>query len=258
MKQLTSTCLPDIPMVEPGDDVAALIAQAMAGCGILPCDGDVLVIAQKIISKAEGRYVQLDDVTPGAEALALARTVGRDPRLVEVVLSESRAVVRAVPGLLVVEHRLGFIMANAGIDQSNITHGNAADGAGERVLLLPHDPDGVAEGLRHALARSTGAAMGIVINDSWGRPWRRGVTGVAIGAAGIPSFLDMRGTPDMFGRPMQSTELALGDELAALGSLMMGQGAEGSPVVHIRGIAHPGPASPASALLRPAEQDRFR
>ena len=256
MNQLTCLCLPGLPMVEPGDDIAVLIAQAMVACGMAPCDGDVLVIAQKIISKAEGRYVLLSDVVPGAEALALAQTVGRDPRLMEVVLSESRRVVRAAPGLLVVEHRLGFIMANAGIDQSNITHGEG--GTGERVLMLPHDPDGAAEGLRDALARSTGADMGIVINDSWGRPWRRGVTGVAIGAAGIPSFLDMRGTLDVFGRPMQSTELALGDELAALGSLMMGQGAEGSPVVHVRGFAHPGPASPASALLRPADQDRFR
>ena len=256
MKQLVCTCLPGFPMVEPGDDLAAQIVRALADGGCVPRDGDVLVLAQKIVSKAQGRYVVLADVVPGPEALALAKTVGRDPRLVEVVLSESRRVVRAAPGLLVVEHRLGFIMANAGIDQSNITHGK--DGAGERVLLLPHDPDGTAQTLRDALAQATGVPMGIIINDSWGRPWRRGVTGVAIGAAGIPSFLDMRGTPDIYGRAMQSTELALGDELAALGSLMMGQGAEGSPVVHIRGFTHPGPASPASALLRPAEQDRFR
>lgn len=256
MRQLVCTCLPDIPMVEPGNDLAALLQQGLARADITPRTGDILVIAQKIISKAQGRYVLLADIVPGPRAIALAKDIDRDPRLVEVVLSESHEVVRAAPGLLVVEHKLGFVMANAGIDQSNITHGENAED--ERVLLLPDNPDGVAEDLRLRLQQASGADMGVVINDSWGRPWRRGVTGVAIGAAGVPSFLDIRGTKDLFGREMQATELALGDELAALGSLMMGQADEGAPVVHIRGFAHAGPASPASALLRPREQDRFR
>ena len=255
LSQLTSTALPGIPMVEPGDDLAAIIATGLEAADITAGDGDILVIAQKIVSKAEGRYVTLASVTPGARALELAKVTGRDAKVIEVVLSESRDVVRAAQGLLVVEHRLGFVMANAGIDQSNIAH----QGEDDRVLLLPSDPDGAAEALRSGLKTRTGALMGIVINDSWGRPWRMGVTGVAIGAAGIPSFLDMRGTNDLFGRPLQATELAIADELAALGSLIMGQAAEGSPVVHVRGYKPPaGAPVPASALLRPREMDRFR
>lgn len=254
MAQLTCTALPGLPLVEPGDDLATIIAGGLDRAGIDTMDGDILVIAQKIVSKAEGRYVALADVAPGARALELAGVTGRDPKVIEVVLSESRDVVKAVPGLLVVEHRLGFIMANAGIDQSNIAHEE-----GERVLLLPADPDGAAVAMRASLQQKTGAAMGIVINDSWGRPFRMGVTGVAIGAAGIPSFLDMRGRSDLFGRPLQATELAIADELASLGSLVMGQAAEGSPVVHLRGYSLPeGAAVPASALLRPREMDRFR
>lgn len=254
MAQLICTTLPGLPMVEPGDDLAAIIARGLGDAAIAPLSGDVLVIAQKIVSKAEGRYVDLSGVTPGPRALELAAITGRDPQIIEVVLSESREVIKAAPGLLVVEHRLGFVMANAGIDQSNIAH----EGEDDRVLLLPSDPDGAAEALRAALAARTGVELGIVINDSWGRPWRMGVTGTAIGAAGIPTFLDMRGTQDLFGRPLQATELAIGDELAALGSLLMGQAAEGSPVVHIRGFSHSAAARPASALLRPREMDRFR
>lgn len=255
MAQLTCTALPGLPLVEPGDSLAALIAAGLGRADIKPTDGDILVIAQKIVSKAEGRYVDLASVTPGAKALELAQATGRDPKIIEVVLSESREVIRAVPGLLVVEHRLGFVMANAGIDQSNIAH----DEDDDRVLLLPSDPDGAAETLRGELKARIGAEMGIVINDSWGRPWRMGVTGVAIGAAGIPSFLDMRGRQDLFGRPLQATELAIADELAALGSLIMGQAAEGSPVVHVRGYTPPaGEAVPARALLRPRAMDRFR
>jgi coenzyme F420-0:L-glutamate ligase/coenzyme F420-1:gamma-L-glutamate ligase len=252
--QLTCTALPGLPMVEPGDDLASIIAAGLDAARIAAADGDMLVIAQKIVSKAEGRYVALAEVVPGERALELAKVTGRDPKVIEVVLSESRDVVKAAPGLLVVEHRLGFVMANAGIDQSNIAHEG-----GERVLLLPSDPDGASQKLRADLKAQTGASMGIVINDSWGRPFRMGVTGVAIGAAGIPSFLDMRGREDLFGRPLQATELAIADELAALGSLMMGQAAEGSPVVHLRGYKPPEGASvSASALLRPREMDRFR
>lgn len=253
--RLTCTALPGLPLVEPGDDLAAIIVTGLERAEIAAEGGDILVIAQKIVSKAEGRYVSLAHVAPGPRALELAQVTGRDPKIIEVVLSESRDVVRAAPGLLVVEHRLGFVMANAGIDQSNIAHEGESDG----VLLLPADPDGAAAGLRRDLEARTGAQMGIVINDSWGRPFRMGVTGVAIGAAGIPSFIDLRGQQDLFGRPLQATELAIADELAALGSLVMGQAAEGSPVVHVHGYKPPaGAAVPASALLRPRHMDRFR
>lgn len=254
MAQLICTALPGIPLVEPGHDLAILIAGGLAAAGIAAQDGDVLVIAQKIVSKAEGRYVRLADVTPGPEAIALAAKVLRDPRLVELVLTESNVVVKAAPNLLVVEHRLGLVMANAGIDQSNITHEEELD----RVLLLPLDPDASAHALRERLGELTGARMGVIIADSFGRPWRLGVTGVAIGAAGVPVLVDMVGKPDLFGRALQVTELGVGDELAATASLVMGQAAEGCPVAHIRGFALDAPERPASALIRPRDQDRFR
>jgi coenzyme F420-0:L-glutamate ligase / coenzyme F420-1:gamma-L-glutamate ligase len=254
MAQLICTALPGLPLVEPGDDLAALIAGGLEAAGIVAQDGDILVIAQKIVSKAQGRYVDLSTITPGPEALVLAEQVLRDPRLVEVILAESNAVVKSAPNLLVVEHRLGLVMANAGIDQSNIHHEHDLD----RVLLLPLDPDGAAEELRENLATLTGARMGVVIADSFGRPWRLGVTGVAIGAAGVPALIDMVGEPDLFGRALQVTELGVGDELAATASLVMGQAAEGCPVAHIRGVSWDAPERPAAALIRPREQDRFR
>lgn len=254
MAQLICTGLPGIPLIEPGDDLAPLIVSALAVADIAPQDGDILVIAQKIVSKAEGRYVDLATVTPGPEAVALAAKVLRDPRLVEVILAESNVIVKSAPNLLVVEHRLGLVMANAGIDQSNIEHEHDLD----RVLLLPRDPDGSADALRENLAILTGARMGVIIADSFGRPWRLGVTGVAIGAAGVPSLIDMVGQPDLFGRALQVTELGIGDELAAMASLVMGQAAEGCPVAHIRGVSWDAPERPASALVRPREQDRFR
>jgi coenzyme F420-0:L-glutamate ligase/coenzyme F420-1:gamma-L-glutamate ligase len=254
MDQLTCTALPSLPLVEPGDDLASLIAGGLAAAGIAPQDGDILVIAQKIVSKAQGRYVDLASVTPGPEAIALGQKVLRDPRLVELILAESNLVVKAAPNLLVVEHRLGLVMANAGIDLSNITHEHDLD----RVLLLPLDPDGSAADLRECLATITGARMGVIIADSFGRPFRLGVTGVAIGAAGIPALIDMVGQPDLFGRPLQVTELGVGDELAAMASLVMGQAAEGCPVAHIRGFGSNAPERPASALVRPRAMDRFR
>ncbi len=254
MSQLICTGLSGIPLVEPGDDIAALIAGGLDAGGIVPQDGDILVIAQKIVSKAQGRYVDLATVTPGPEAIALGHKVLRDPHLVEMILAESNAVVKSAPNLLVVEHRLGLVMANAGIDQSNITHEHDLD----RVLLLPLDPDGAAAQLRQSLAALTGVHMGVIIADSFGRPFRLGVTGVAIGAAGVPALVDMVGQPDLFGRALQVTELAIGDELAAMASLVMGQAAEGCPVAHVRGYRSDAPERPASALVRPREMDRFR
>ena len=246
--------VPDVPAVAPGDDLAALIAERLAGAAIALRDGDVVVLAQKIVSKAEGRIVDLADVTPSPEAEALAREVEKDPRLVEVILSESRRVVRRRPNVLIVEHRLGFVMANAGVDQSNVA---PADGS-ERALLLPLDPDASAERLRAALEARSGCRLGVVINDSFGRAWRRGTVGIAVGCAGIASLLDKRGDPDLFGRTLRVTLVAVADEIAAAASLLMGQANEGRPVVIVRGALPAGPALPAASLVRSLEEDMFR
>jgi coenzyme F420-0:L-glutamate ligase / coenzyme F420-1:gamma-L-glutamate ligase len=246
--------IPGIPRVEPGDDVAALIRQAMLAAGLAVATGDILVIAQKIVSKAEDRYVKLAEVQPSQAALQLAADVGKDPRFIEVVLRESDEVVKHRPNVVITAHRLGFVMANAGIDQSNIEH---ADGE-ERVLLLPRDPDGAARDLKTALDAAFGVNIGVVINDSFGRAWRNGVVGVALGAAGVPSLKSQIGVPDLFGRSLRVTEIAIADEIAAAGSLLMGQAGEGLPVVLVRGLKLSGPATPAAALLRPKNQDMFR
>ena len=253
-RRLEVLALPGLPMVRAGDDLAALIAAGMARAGIRPCAGDVLVVAQKVISKAEGRMVDLATVAPSPRAEALAAEVGKDPRLVEVILSESLRVVRARPGLLIMQHRLGFVMANAGVDRSNV---GPQDGA-ERVLLLPRDPDASAAALRAALAARCGVELAVVVNDSFGRPWRRGTVGVAIGAAGLPALLDVRGRPDLFGRRLEVSVTGFADEIAAAASLLMGQGDEAQPAVLLRGLSWTAPAAPAAALVRPPEEDLFR
>lgn len=242
-----------IPLVEPGDDLAALLAANLnAELGLL--DGDIIVIAQKIVSKAEGLYVDLDDVKPSARAIELAAELGKDPRHVEVVLSESSEIVKVGQHVLVAAHKLGFVMANAGIDESNISHGEG----GGRVLLLPRDPDGAASELKRKLDLEFGVSIGVVINDSFGRPWRNGVVGVAIGAAGVPSLVDRIGSTDLFGRQLKVTEIAVADELASAASLIMGQGDEGLPAVLVRGFRTASPDRPASALIRDRERDMFR
>ena len=250
---LTLTALPGFPLVAPGDDLATLLAAALRRAAIAPEDGDILVVAQKVVSKAEGRIVDLGSVTPSPRAILLAQEVAKDPRLVEIVLSESSEVIRHRKDVLIVAHRLGFVMANAGVDQSNV-------GGGERecVLLLPRDPDASAAALKTKLDREFDAKLGVVINDSFGRAWRNGVVGVALGAAGVPSLRDLVGAPDLFGRKMRVTEVAVADEIAAAASLLMGQAAEGLPAVHVRGLKCNAPALPASALLRPKETDLFR
>lgn len=252
-RSLTLTALAGLPLVAPGDDLAALLAAALRRTAIAPEAGDILVVAQKVVSKAEGRIVDLRGVVPSARAAALATEVGKDARLVEIILSESSEVVRHRKDVLIVAHRLGFVMANAGVDQSNV----AAD-EGECVLLLPRDPDASAAALKTKLDREFGAELGVIINDSFGRAWRNGVVGVALGAAGVPSLRDMVGAPDLFGRQMRVTEVAVADEIAAAASLLMGQAAEGQPAVHVRGLVCDAPAVPASALLRPKEMDLFR
>jgi coenzyme F420-0:L-glutamate ligase / coenzyme F420-1:gamma-L-glutamate ligase len=246
--------LHDFPLVQPGDDLAGLIATGIERSGRGLREGDVLVAAQKIVSKAEGRVVELHDVRPSPSAITLAAEVGKDPRLVEVILSESVRVVRSRPNLLIMEHRLGFVMANAGIDHSNLS---APDGT-ERVLLLPADPDASAVALRARLAERFGVAPGVVISDSFGRPWRRGTCGVAIGAAGVPALTDLRGTPDLFGRTLEVTVVGTADEIAAAASLLQGQAREGRPVVMVRGLALSASEAPAAELVRPAEEDLFR
>jgi len=252
--QLTITGLSGVPMVQPGDDLAALTIAAFAATGLAPQDGDVLVVAQKIVSKSEGRIVDVATVEPSDRAIALAAATGKDPRFVEIVLSESRRIVRHRPNLIVVEHRLGFVMANAGIDHSNV----APDDGSERVLLLPLDPDGSAEALRRSLAQATGKRIAVIISDSFGRPWRRGTAGVAIGAAGLPAVIDWRGQPDLFGRKLEVTETGFADEIAAAASLVQGQAAEATPIVLVRGLSWSAPEAPAAAIVRPPEHDLFR
>jgi coenzyme F420-0:L-glutamate ligase/coenzyme F420-1:gamma-L-glutamate ligase len=254
MTELRITALPDFPRVASGDDIAALTAAALIRVDLQLRPDDVLVFAQKIISKAEGRRIDLAEVRPGAQALELSQTVQKDPRLVELVLRESKRIVRAAKDVLIVEHRLGLIMANAGIDQSNV----ADPASGEFALLLPEDPDASAARLREQLRALTGIAPGVVICDSFGRPWRVGTVGVAIGCAGIPATLDLRGDTDMFGRPLRVTVVGHADEIASAASIVMGQANEARPVVLVRGLVAREPHQRASALIRPSQQDLFR
>jgi coenzyme F420-0:L-glutamate ligase/coenzyme F420-1:gamma-L-glutamate ligase len=254
-RRLELTALAGLPLVRPGDDIAALILQACAEAGEALRDGDVLVIAQKIVSKAEDRYVDLSGVTPSRRAVELAAAVDKDPRQVELILSESTEVVKHRPGVLIVAHRLGYVMANAGIDASNVERG--ADG-GERVLLLPRDPDGSCAALRAAFKERAGTDVAVIINDSFGRAWRNGTTGTALGAAGLPSLVDLRGEPDLFGRLLRVSMEALGDDLAAAASILQGQGNEGTPVVLVRGLQVAAPERDAKALIRPRDEDMFR
>ena len=249
-QRLELFAIPGLPMVQPGDDLAALIVDR---AGELR-DRDVLVIAQKIVSKAEGRSIDLATVTPSTRAVALAAEVGKDPRLVEVILAESTRVVRSRPNLLIMQHRLGFVMANAGVDHSNVAPLDGID----RALLLPLDPDGSAERLRAALAEKLGVRLAVIVSDSFGRPWRRGTAGIAIGAAGLPSLIDMRGQPDLFGRTLEVTVIGFADEIAAAAGLLQGQAAEAQPVVVVRGLNWTAPDAPVNELVRPPEEDLFR
>jgi len=252
--QLTLIALGGIKLVEPGDDLGAITVAAFAANGLLPEAGDALVVAQKIVSKAEGRYVDVTTVEPSEQAIALAAEVDKDPRFVEVVLSQSKRVVRHRPGLLIVEHRLGFVMANAGIDHSNLP----LEGGNERVLLLPEDPDGSALALRKRLIGVFGTDIAVIVSDSFGRAWRKGTVGVALGSAGLPALIDMRGQPDLFGRELLVTETGFADEIAAAAGLLMGQADEAVPMVLVRGLRWSAPEAPGAALIRPAEHDLFR
>jgi coenzyme F420-0:L-glutamate ligase / coenzyme F420-1:gamma-L-glutamate ligase len=251
---LTLTPIPHFPHVRPGDDLAALLLATLHQAGITLLSGDVVAIAQKVISKAEGQFVNLGDVEPGAAALDLAAATAKDPRLVELILQESDEISRYKKGVLVTRHRLGFISANAGIDRSNVAQ---AEG-GETVLLLPVDPDKSAAAIQQALQAAFEVPLGVVITDSHGRPFRLGTVGVAIGVAGIPALWDRRGEPDLYGYRLQHTEVGIADEIAAAASLLMGQAAEGRPIVLLRGLHFTGPSGQATDLIRPKSLDLYR
>ncbi len=253
---LTLTALSEIPLIKPGDDLIKIILDSLSVSKIALQDGDVLVLAQKIVSKAEGRLVNLNDVKPSDQALALGEKTEKDPRLVELILNESSEVLRTRQGLMVVEHKLGFVCANAGIDHSNV-RGEWGDDY-DWVLLLPENPDASAVALRSALELASGVLVGVLIIDSHGRAWRIGTVGVAIGMSGVPGLADLRGEKDLFGFELQVTEVGVADELAAAASLVMGQVAEGTPVVHVRGLPYSLRESKLPELLRAKEKDLFR
>ena len=258
---LTLTSLLGIPLIRHGDNLADIVVDATQRIGINLQDDDIFVFAQKVISKAEGRTVNLATVTPSQRAIELAKQTEKDPRVVELILQESNEVLRSRVGAIIVEHKLGFVCANAGIDHSNVD--NRSDDFSRQihddwVLLLPADPDRSAETMRSDIQSKSGKRIGCLIIDSHGRAWRNGTVGVAIGVAGIPGLEDLRGKPDLFGFKLQVTTVGVADELAAAASLMMGQAAEGTPVVHVRGFPYPMREASLKELIRPKDQDLFR
>jgi coenzyme F420-0:L-glutamate ligase/coenzyme F420-1:gamma-L-glutamate ligase len=247
--------VPGLPMIKPGDDLPALIVHHLQAGGERLLAGDIVVIAQKVVSKAEGRLVRLNEVEASEQAHELAATVGKDPRVIQVVLDDSRAILRVRRGLLVVEQRSGWVCANAGVDRSNVQ----PDGTSEYLALLPADADASAESIRQRLGDLTGATPVVIINDSHGRAWRLGTASVCIGCAGLPPVWNQRGLHDLFGYELVASEECIADELAAAASLIMGQSNEGRPVVIIRGYQlPPAPPAPAVSIQRPPGTDVFR
>ncbi|MGD9603780.1 MAG: coenzyme F420-0:L-glutamate ligase [Gammaproteobacteria bacterium] len=245
--------VPDLPLIRAGDDLPSILQAGLARLPVGLDDGDIVVIAQKIVSKAEGRLVPLATVTPGAEACALARETDKDPRLVQLILDESSEVMRKRPGVLIVRHRLGNVGAHAGIDQSNIEHAG-----GECALLLPRDPDASARALREALGAATGRRLGVIIADSMNRAWRLGTIGGAIGCAGVQVLDDLRGTRDLFGRELKVTIINRVDSLAATACLLMGESIQRTPAVLVKGLPPEETAQCARDLIRPLHEDMFR
>jgi coenzyme F420-0:L-glutamate ligase/coenzyme F420-1:gamma-L-glutamate ligase len=253
-RQLTITPLSGVPPVRPGDDLSGLLIAALEQNAVAPRNQDILAVAQKIVSKAEGRYLDLATVEPSRRADELAAQTKKDPRLVEAILSESAEVIRAAPNVLIAATRHGIVLANAGIDQSNLEVGDQ----GRRVLLLPQDPDASALRIKERIDAHFQADVGVIVTDSTGRAWRLGTVGLAIGAAGVPALLDRRGEKDMTGRPLEVTEVGFADGVAAAAVLVMGEAAEGWPAALVRGMTWHAPARPASALVRPRHEDLFR
>ena len=293
-RPITLTPLAGIPIVREGDDVAGLVGDAIDAAGIVPLDFDVVVVTQKIVSKAEGRHVRLAEVEPSPRAVELAASLDKDPRMVEVVLGESNEVVACGHGVLITEHRSGHVMANAGVDRSNVGRSGVGDPgngmviddeavgdavvgneavsdeaigdeavgeetpADDKVLLLPLDADASAAAFHRALEARFGCRLAVIISDSAGRAWRHGVAGIAIGVAGLPSLVDLRGAPDLFGEPLKVTLTGFADQIASAANLVAGEGGEGVPAVHVRGLAWSGKPAPARALVRERERDLFR
>ena len=264
---LTLTPLQNIPLIRRDDNLADIILKALDDTAIQIEDGDIFVVAQKIVSKAEGRTVNLTTITPSQRALELAEQTQKDPRIIELILQESNEVLRTRVGTIIVEHKLGFVCANAGIDHSNVDSPlPAGEGLEVRaetnpedwVLLLPQDPDLSSRKMQNEIQSKTDKQIGVLIIDSHGRAWRNGTVGVAIGVAGLPALQDLRGKPDLFGFTLKITQVGVADELAAAASLMMGQAAEGTPVVHVRGFPFPLRDGSLKELIRPKEQDLFR
>jgi coenzyme F420-0:L-glutamate ligase/coenzyme F420-1:gamma-L-glutamate ligase len=251
---ISMIAIPGIPAIRPGDDLARILGDALEAAALPPGPGDVLVVTHKIVSKAEGRYVALAEITPSARAHELAAATGKDPALVQVILAEARAILRVRPGLIIAEHRSGMVLANAGVDHSNVPGG----AEGERVLLLPQDPDASCAALRAALRQRFDADLAVVVSDSVGRAWRNGVVGLALGAAGLPALLDLRGRRDLEGRELRVTQVGLADAIAAAAQLLMGEADEGRPAVLVRGVTWDSPPLPAAALVRDPELDLFR
>lgn len=257
----SSACAPDIrlvalrgvPMVQPGDDIAALILAAAAENGLEFRDGDILAVCQKIVSKAENRLVRLAEVAPSPRALEMAEATGKEPAIVELILRESRSVIRTRPGLIITEHRSGHILANAGVDRSNLT-----PEAEEVALLLPKDADASAKAIRQALEGRTGRRLGVVVTDSAGRPWRNGTLGLALGVAGPPAFRDLRGGEDLFGRKLEATMPAIADAVAAAAVLIMGETTEATPVALLRGLDWTPSEQTGASAQRPIQEDLFR
>jgi len=245
--------LPGLPLFKAGDDLAAAIADALKAASLQLIDGDVVVLAQKIVSKVEDRAVVLAQVEPSQAAWELAETSGKDPAVAQLILDESETIMRAKPGLVIARHRLGTVAANAGIDASNVP---AEDG--ETVLLWPVDPDGSAAALRRQLEERFGVALAVIVSDSLGRAWRMGTIGTAIGTSGLNSLIDRRGESDLFGRVLQATLVARADELAAAASLVIGEAAEGTPVAIIRGASYIRDVTQGiGPTLRPRREDLF-
>ncbi|MFZ3070770.1 MAG: coenzyme F420-0:L-glutamate ligase [Anaerolineaceae bacterium] len=255
-KTLTLTTVPDLPEIKEGDNLAECILTALQQNDMQVDDGDIFVVAQKIVSKAEGRLVNLTTIEPSQRALEIAAFVEKRPELVELILRESHEVLRTRPGTIIVEHKSGFVCANAGIDHSNV---RGAWGSPEDwVLLLPEDSDRSAGQIRANLEELTGLRLGILIIDSYGRAWRNGIIGMSIGLSGVPALVDMRGKPDRFEYSLRVTVIAAADELAAGASLMMGQAAEGTPVVLAHGFPYELAEDQASRLVRAKKADMFR
>jgi coenzyme F420-0:L-glutamate ligase/coenzyme F420-1:gamma-L-glutamate ligase len=251
-QSLTVHPLKYIPLIEAGDDLAGLLVKALRGADIELVDGDILVLAQKIVSKAEGRQVLLADIEPGGEAIGLAKETDKDPRLVELILRESSVVIRTAPGVIIVRHRLGIVSANAGIDQSNIDHTD-----GESALLLPENPDRSAQQIRETLEREFGKILGVIVSDSMNRPWRLGTMSFAIGSAGVPVLDDRRGDSDLFGRELKVTMINLADSIATAANLVMGETSERVPAALVRGLPAQDSTQTACDAIRPVAEDLF-